>query len=175
MCNYMKDDLMERLKRLDEDVDLMFDGNKRFSMVIVGGCALILLNVISRATSDIDVFDASSEIVDLLEKYDINTRVESFINNFPYNYSDRLIELHRGRKIDFYSASLEDVVIAKLCSVRDKDWQDITNEKLLKVLNWDVLDTLANDEFEAKASALNEFRYKEFKLKYNEYVERYKP
>ena len=37
-------DLIERLKRVDEDADLMFDDDSRFSMIIVGGGALILLN-----------------------------------------------------------------------------------------------------------------------------------
>lgn len=41
MNSLMKDDLLKRLVRLDEDADLMFDDDKRFSMVIVGGSALI--------------------------------------------------------------------------------------------------------------------------------------
>ena len=44
---------------------------------------MILLETITRATHDIDALDVSSEIADLLEKYDINTRVGTFINNFP--------------------------------------------------------------------------------------------
>lgn len=71
------------MARLDEDADLLFDDDRRFRMVIVGGSALILLETITRATHDIDALDVSPEIVDLLEKYDINTRVGTFINNFP--------------------------------------------------------------------------------------------
>lgn len=36
-------ELIERLKRLDEDASLMFDDDRRFRVVIVGGGALILL------------------------------------------------------------------------------------------------------------------------------------
>ena len=43
MDGFFKDDLLERLARLDEDADLMFDDDRRFRMVIVGGSALILL------------------------------------------------------------------------------------------------------------------------------------
>ena len=175
MNGFMKDELFKRLIRLDEDADLMFDDDKRFSMVIVGGSALILLEVIARATSDIDALDVSTEIVELLERYDINVGVSTFINNFPYNHYDRLIELHKGRKIDFYSASLEDIVIAKLYSGRDKDRQDITSKNVLEKLDWDILEELATSENEARASALNEFRYNEFKSNYDEYVKRWRP
>ena len=85
MDGFFKDDLLERLARLDEDADLMFDDDRRFRMVIVGGSALILLETITRATHDIDALDVSPEIMDLLEKYDINTRVSTFINNFKNN------------------------------------------------------------------------------------------
>lgn len=175
MNGFMKDELFERLVRLDEDADLMFDDNKRFSMVIVGGSALILLETITRATYDIDALYVSAEIMELLERYDINSAVNAFINNFPYNYYDRLIEVHKGKKIDFYSASLEDVVIAKLYSGRDKDRQDITSKNVLEKLDWDVLKELATSESETRASALNEFRYNEFKSNYDEYVKRWKP
>ena len=74
MSGFFKEDLLERLARLDEDVDLLFDDDRQFKMVIVGGSALILLETITRATLDIDALDVSPEIVDLLEKYDINTR-----------------------------------------------------------------------------------------------------
>ena len=83
MDGFFKEDLLERLARLDEEADLLFDDDRRFRMVIVGGSALILLETITRATHDIDALDVSSEIADLLEKYDINTRVGTFINNFP--------------------------------------------------------------------------------------------
>lgn len=40
MGNFFKDDLLERLERLDEDADLLFDDDRRFKMVIVGGSVL---------------------------------------------------------------------------------------------------------------------------------------
>lgn len=171
-----KRDLIERLKRLDEDADLLFDDDRRFRLVIVGGSALILLETITRATHDIDALDVSAEIVGLLEKYDINTRVGTFVNNFPYNYDDRLVPLHiGGRRIDFYTASLEDIVIAKLYSGRDKDMQDITDSRVLAAIDWERLEYLATAEEEAQASALNPFRYNEFLDSYESYVERWRP
>ncbi len=176
MGGFNREDLLFRLERLDEDADLMFDDDRRFRMIIVGGSALILLETITRATLDIDALDVSPEICELLEKYDINARVGAYINNFPYNYSDRLVPVRlNGRKIDFYTASLEDIVIAKLYSGRPKDLQDIIDDKVLEAIDWERLEYLATEEGEAKASALNQFRYDEFLDSYREYVERWKP
>lgn len=176
MDGFYKEDLLERLARLDEDADLLFDDDRRFTMVIVGGSALILLEAITRATHDIDALNVSPEIVDLLEKYDINTRVATFINNFPYNYYDRLVPVRlNGRRIDFYTASLEDIVIAKLYSGRATDMQDVVDPGVLKEIDWERLDQLATSEDEAMASALNEFRYTEFLDTYKTYVGRWRP
>ena len=169
MDGFLKADLLERLFRLDEDADLLFDDDRRFRLVIVGGSALILLETITRATHDIDALDASAELTELLEKYDINTRVASFINNFPYNYDDRLVPLRlNGKRIDFFTASLEDIVIAKLYSARPSDRQDVIAPEVLRMLDWELLETLATAEDEARASALNDFRYWEFRETYSE-------
>lgn len=168
--------MINRLGRLDEDADLLFDDDRRFRLVIVGGSALILLETIARATHDIDALDVSGELLSLLEKYDINTRVATYINHFPFNYDDRLVPLRLGgKRIDFFTASLEDIVIAKLYSARPTDRQDVIDPKVLEALDWDLLDILATAEDEAKASALNDFRYREFKATYDEYVTRYRP
>ena len=112
----------------------------------------------------------------MLGKYDINCRVQTYINNFPYNYEDRLIPLTIGsKKIDFFTASLEDIVVAKLYSARSSDKADIETDSVVKVLDWALLEKLALDESEAKSSALNERNYREFKDSYEEYVRRYKP
>ena len=84
------DDLRKRLERLDEDADLMIDNEDRYQMVIVGGSAFILLGKLTRATHDIDALSVPKELYSLLGKYDINTDVEAYIDNFPYNFQDRL-------------------------------------------------------------------------------------
>ena len=174
--NAILNDLIDRLMRVDEDASLLYDDDRRFRMVIVGGGALILLETISRATQDIDVLDASAEIRSLFEKYDINCNVQTYINNFPYNYEDRLVPLQlEGKKIDFFCASLEDIVIAKLHSVRDTDRQDLLDPNVIKALDWDLLEKLALDDDEAKASALNDRCHQDFLVDYEEYVRRYRP
>ena len=178
MTDFTREDLLERLNRLDEDADLLLDSDddRRFRLVIAGGSALILLETITRATHDIDALDVSLEIVSLLRKYDINTNVVAYLSNFPYNYEDRLVPLNiGGRRIDFFTVSLEDIIIAKLYSGRDTDLQDINDENVLKAIDWNRLDYLATDENEAQMSAMNEYRYKEFLACYQEYVKRWHP
>lgn len=176
MGKMILDDLRKRLERLDEDADLMIDNNDRYQMVIVGGSAFILLGKLTRATHDIDALSVPKELYSLLGKYDINTDVEAYIDNFPYNFQDRLQPLpFGGTKVQFYTPSLEDLVIAKLCSFRDTDKADVESEAVRNSLDWDLLEHLATDEDELRASILNDWRYRDFYIRYQEYVERWRP
>ena len=171
MGKMILDDLHKRLEGLDEDADLMIDNDDRYQMVIVGGSAFILLGKLTRATHDIDALSVPKELYGLLGKYDINTDVEAYIDNFPYNYPDRLKPLpFGGTKVQFYTPSLEDLVIAKLCSFRDTDKADVESEAVRNSLDWDLLEHLATDEDELKASILNEWRYRDFYIRYQEYL-----
>lgn len=55
------------------------------------------------------------------------------------------------------------------------DRQDLISEEVMKNIDWDKLKHLALDEGEAKASALNDFSYRNFLYDYNEYVRIYGP
>lgn len=111
-----------------------------------------------------------------MESYDINTNVQTYINNFPYNYEERIKPLDiKGKIIDFFTASLEDIVIAKLYSYRPTDREDITSPTVVNAIDWEKLRFLATSEGEAKASALNETRYKEFLYSFEEYERRFRP
>jgi hypothetical protein len=163
MGKMILDDLHKRLERLDEDADLMIDNDDRYQMVIVGGSAFILLGKLTRATHDIDALSVPKELYGLLGKYDINTDVEAYIDNFPYNFQDRLQPLpFGGTKVQFYTPSLEDLVIAKLCSFRDTDKADVESEAVRNSLDWNLLEHLATDEDELRASILNDWRYRDF-------------
>lgn len=145
-------------------------------MIIVGGSGLVLLGTITRATADIDTIEASPEIRSLLEKYGANMQVSAFLPNFPYNYLDRVQKLPvSGRRIEFYTASLEDIVIAKLFSDRPQDKQDLISDEVLRCIDWNMLHYLATDENEVKAVVLNERRYLDFLHDYKKYVGRYGP
>lgn len=176
MLGFSREDLLERLKRFDEDVDLMFDDGESFNIVIVGGGALILLERIMRVTHDVDVLNASPSLLDLMAQYDMNTNVKTFCSNFPYNYEDRLIPIDiPTKRVHYFTASLEDIVIAKLCSYRDKDLEDISSKEILDAIDWELLERLALDEDELKASILNERCYEDFMVGYERYVRRFRP
>ncbi len=170
-----RDEMLSRLADLDEEVSLLYPDNDRIRIVIAGGGALVMMEYLARSTHDIDVLSVSHRIEDLMQKYDINTRVQTYINNFPYNYEDRIKLLPiSGKKIDFYSASLEDIIIAKLYSYRDTDYADICDPHITASVDWDLLHTLATDDGEAKASALNEYRYREFLSRFIDYERRFR-
>ena len=165
-------DLINRLKRLDEDVSLLYDDDRRINCVIVGGSALILLHCITRATHDIDVISCPKEINHLLNKYDFNQQVQTYINNFPCNFEDRFVKIDVDTKImNYYTASLEDIVIAKLCSFRDTDHHDITQPSVVDKIDWNLLEVLS---VELKDSTLNDRNYTEFKANYDKYIGRHK-
>ena len=170
-----RDELISRLLAFDEEVYLTYSPRERIKVVIVGGGALILMRTISRMTMDIDVLMASHKIQDLMAEYDINTNVQSYMNNFPFNFEDRLVPVDiESKAIDFYTASLEDIIVAKLYSARPTDIEDITSPDVLSKADWDLLHHLATDEGEAKANAMNERQYHEFLDTYNDYERRYR-
>lgn len=176
MATMQRDDLFARLRDLDEEASLLFDNAERLHLIIVGGSALVLMELIPRGTHDIDALDASKKLQGLMEQYDINTRVQTYVNNFPYNYEDRIRPLDiQGKIIDFYTASLEDIIIAKLYSYRDTDYVDITSPTVLDSVDWDLLHHLATSEDEAKQSALNDRLYREFLGHFYEYEGRFRP
>jgi len=166
-------DLTDRLLRLDEDARLILDDDNIYSCVIVGGGALILMGYITRATHDIDViYYKPQQLIPLMEKYDMNTAVSAHIDCFPEDYLTRAKKINlKTRKIDFYTLSLEDLVISKLSASRDKDIHDISSESVLSAINWGQLAVLAE---EMKFSLLSDRAISEFEQNYNEFAERYK-
>ena len=61
--NKIKQDIAERLLKLDEEVSLCFDNDDTYyEMVLVGGGALVLIDKLTRATQDIDRYIAAKGI-----------------------------------------------------------------------------------------------------------------
>ena len=172
MFEISKDEILRRLKSLDEDAGLLFDNAEHFKLIIVGGGALILQEYISRATHDIDVISVSEPLKELLARYDINCQVLAFLDTFSNDYESRAKRILKGERIEFFTAALEDIVIAKLHAMRDTDKLDIEVEAIVSRLDWKLLDTLAKN---IEESSLNERRYKEFRYFYDDYVRRFRP
>ena len=135
---------------------------------------MVLSEVLFRQTVDIDVVGTVyHELSPLMEKYDINSRINAFSDCLPYNYEDRLVKLELGTKrIYYYILSLEDLVVLKLFSPREKDRADITSESVLSKIDWHKLDQIVtNGELD---NWFDRRKYDLFLEKYNEYVREYK-
>ena len=165
-----KDDIQERMELLDKHVDLEFDGDGRFQVVIVGGGALVLRGYIVRSTDDIDIIEADSRLLALMSLYDMNGRVNTFIEDFPYNYADRIIPVWSGKKIDYFTASLEDIALAKICADREKDLDDLAD--IAHLVDWDVLDKLVEDKYEMNFF-MTDRAHKDFLYCYGVFKRRY--
>ena len=173
MISLGKEELLERLKLLDADATLLFSDEGRYHVIIAGGGALILMDYTSRATSDIDVIEATKVLYDLFGKYQINGHIAAHINSFLFNYEDRVELLWSGEKIDFYTVSLEDIVISKLCAFRPPDRDDL--RVVAKYVDWDRLEALASDEDELRTIKMSDSQFFYFKQAYEEYVEEFRP
>lgn len=167
-----REEIIEKLIQLDKDVALMDTTEDIYSCVIVGGSALVLMNKIYRSTHDIDSIDASEAIRPLLSLYNINMNVKAFLLNFPEGYLKRVQPVDiPTKKVKFYTASLEDLVVSKLCSTRDKDVEDIENELVYGSLDWELLDGLVEDVCN---DMLNDYNTYVLRKQYADYKERFR-
>ena len=167
-----REEIIEKLIQLDKDVALMDTTEDIYSCVIVGGSALVLMNKIYRSTHDIDSIDASRAIRPLLELYNINMNVNAFLLNFPDDFRKRVQPVDiPTEKVKFYTASPEDLVVSKLCSMRDKDVEDIENELVYGSLDWELMDELVED---VCYGMLNDYDVNALRERYADYKERFR-
>lgn len=167
-----REEIINRLLQVDRDMALLDNTPDMYSCVIVGGSALVLMEKIYRSTHVIDSIDASNEIKPLLETYNINMNVNAYRINFPEDYLNRIVEVNiPTTKVKFYTVSLEDLVVSKLCGMREKDVEDIENELVYKDLNWNLMDALID---EVCYGMLNDFDVNALKSNYENYKERFK-
>ena len=167
-----REEIINRLLQVDRDMTLLDTTPNVYSCVIVGGSALVLMKKIYRSTHDIDSINASDEIKPLLESYNINMNVNAYRINFPENYLERIVRVDiPTTKVNFYTISLEDLLVSKLCARRDKDIEDIDNELVYRDLNWVLLDELVED---VCYGMLTDFDEENLRENYKVYKERFK-
>lgn len=171
---FQKEELIKRLKSLDRELYLNYYLDEkeiinRIEFTIVGSSCLILRNIGRQYTNDIDILDISHTIpLEILEKYDMNLRVQNLYSCFPENYSARLEKINIPTYIcDFYIISLEDTIIAKIVAYRGKDKKDIYNEEVIKQISFNKLFEIAN---EMKYVLMSNRELTEFTQLYNIYI-----
>lgn len=170
-----KNELLQRLLDFDKEAYLRYGDNlcTKHQCYIVGGGALLILNLIPRATNDIDIIHCTErKLIDLMKNYNMNMNVKTYIDCFPDNYFERAIKLDiETQLIDFYILSIEDLVVSKLSAGRDKDFEDIQQETVINSIKWDKLEELIELAIEGKIS---DYDAKELNDFYNDYKKRYK-
>jgi len=168
------EEIIERLYRLDEDAELTFSDDVEFKCYIVGGGALMIMGYALRTTHDIDVLETiPNSLQELFAKYNMNCDVKAYSDNFPLGYEDRANRVDIDTvKITFFTLSLEDLVISKLCTTRyEQDKTDIESERVIKAIDWIKLENLASS---MQSQILSPSLYETFCYNYQNYVKRFK-
>lgn len=137
-----ENDLLERCLKLDRA--LFFQANqkgisidRKISIVIAGSSSLILNKVNITSTIDIDILRISDWLdKELLEQFDMNTRVQCTEDCLPYNWEDRIKPLELNTKvIQYYLLSIEDAVCSKIAAYREKDKNHLAVKNLANQIN----------------------------------------
>lgn len=174
-----KKELLDNLRDLDEELFFTCGQKRRFKVVIAGGSALMLQDLTPRpTTNDIDVFESTEEVRSIMSRYGFNARVSGLPQFVPYNFEDRLIPVTKikGKCIDFWVLSPEDLVVMKLYRWSESDITDITNNAILEKLDWDLLEHLVYGRDEARLSIIAEtsISYQEMIYRFEEYKSTFK-
>ncbi len=130
-----------------------------FSGTIIGAAALIVLGVVSRATTDVDcltpripesIKDASRRFAKQyqgpespLEENWLNNGPETLIRDLPAGWEDRTVPLFSGRALQLRTLGRLDLLRSKLYAFcdRQQDLEDCvalqpTREEILECLPW---------------------------------------
>lgn len=169
-----ENDLLERCLKLDRV--LFFQANqkgvsinRKINIVIAGSSSLILNKVNIIATIDIDILRISDWLdKELLEQFDMNTRVQCTEDCLPYYWEDRIKPLELNTKvIQYHLLSIEDAVCSKIAAYREKDKNHLAVKNLANQINWIRLKQCAQ---EMELSALNQRNFQWFVHRYNQFV-----
>ena len=163
-----RDELLKNLIEADKDIFKSFGEHKEIEIVIAGGSSLLIRGLLLRQTYDIDTFNFSQEIEKIFAQYDINSRIMAHSDSLAENYEDRLEDVpFETIGITYKLLSLEDLVIMKLHSHRQVDYNDISNKAVVDALDWNKLETIISSG-EVDVS-FNQRRYQEFLDRYVKY------
>ncbi|MDC0980312.1 DUF6036 family nucleotidyltransferase [Bdellovibrionales bacterium] len=134
-----KENIIALLEELD---DSLSDQEESRTITIYGGAALISMNLLDRATVDIDVFQpnldeslkkAIREVGEkhLLDELWINSTGSAFITELPKDWQDRTTLLFKGEYLTVKSLGRTDLIFTKLLAELDRgeDLKDLENLK----------------------------------------------
>ncbi|MCL2889187.1 MAG: DUF6036 family nucleotidyltransferase [Eggerthellaceae bacterium] len=153
MTDLQKDSIFQCLTQLDDDLISLYGLSKRFEMVVIGGSALMLMDLVpnERFTTDIDILRVSQELESLLERYDMNTNAATYLYKYPLNWARRLQSVpFDGQVLDVYVLSNEDLAITKLLAWRAIDKKDLEAMRVSGCLDFGKLGAIFEDVAELR-------------------------
>ena len=171
MAQFGKPGILERFRQLDEDLLSIIGDDTQVEMVIVGGSALLMLDLVAdtRMTTDIDVLETEKQVEILLERYDMNRDVSTFLFRLADNWHKRRQRIpFSGALLNVYAPSNEDLVIMKLDAFREIDRLDIRQMILNQEINFEKLQDIINDDAELRVNYDNETEWETFLTRFHE-------
>ena len=165
MEQFGKPGIMSRFEQLDDDLLSISTGDRRIEIVIVGGSALMMLGIVGneRMTTDIDVLEAEKQIDMLLERYDMNQHVSTFLYRMPENWYERRQRIpFSGMVLDVYAPSNEDLAIMKLDAYREVDIGDLHEMVANGELDLEKLQGIIQDDTELRINYDDEGEWETF-------------
>ena len=155
MENFQKEGIINRLIQLDNDLLALYGTSRRFEITITGGSALIVLDLLpdERFTTDIDVLETAKEIETLLDRYNMNMHVSTFLYKYPENWKTRRRSVQYGGKtLDVFTLSNEDLAITKFLAWRETDRVDLINMLEADNIDLDKLKAILDDITEIRVN-----------------------
>lgn len=112
----------ELMIKLEKANDILKDNNLFVEIVVVGGAAFILKELVPRATHDIDSLQFVDERVGILLEnvFDINSRVAIFEQNFGYWDEDVIMYKHYSN-LKVNTISDERLIVSRIFSGRREE------------------------------------------------------
>jgi len=166
-----KPDIIKRFKQLDDDLLAIAGDKKRIDITIVGGSALLLLDLVgdARVTTDIDVMEVDVLAESLIERYNMNRHVETFRYHMPENWVERRQKIpFQGEVIDIYAPSNEDLAALKLGAYREVDRKDLCDMVESGELDITKLQEIIDNIVELRVNYDDDSEWELFILRFNE-------
>lgn len=137
------DEILQRLIAADEGLSQILDNDKKISLILIGGSAMIIKGLLSRVTLDIDTYTITeSNAKKFLEDFDINDRAASIMNicdDFEQRLEKVTIDFNH---LEVYILGNEDIIISKLGTGRPKDIADLVNSKIYEKVDLEFVGEL---------------------------------
>ena len=178
MAHFGKQGIIYRLKQLDEDLLSIVSDGRRIELVIVGGSALLMLDLVgeTRMTTDIDVLEIERLAETMLDGYDMNQHVSTFRYRMPENWNVRRQRIpFTGMVLDVFAPSNEDLLIMKLDAFREVDQKDIREMLTNGAIILEKLEMIIHDDTELRINFTDENEWAVFLRRLSDVIDLARP